>query len=284
MLPEWFRVLWGDGDAYGEIRCLSEGRHPQSHFFPVSDSEGIAKYALNQDSLGGWDVYAGVAPRLYQRGTNDSVVSSTHVLWADVDAKNRVGGKYAALAGVRMLQLKPSIIVDSGHGFHLYWLLRAETDWDLAQQAMKALAREAHGDAVHDKARILRVPGTTNRKDPANPVPVRLLYWDTERKYRITDFPTIEEPPVYPHSSEAVSRHLDLPTWLAELIAEGAPKGERSEASFKVCLWMIRYGREEDEIREVFRTSTIGEKYREKGRDGDRWLKMTMQAARKADQ
>ena len=277
MIADFLSTIWGEGDWLGEIRYINQ--NARSRFFPISDTAGAAEFAVKQDELGGFDSYFGVVPRITSRGTADNCISDISVLWADVDAKH-TGGKFTGLAGIRMARIRPSIIVDSGHGFHCYWLLRSPATWDQAHLAMKGLAREVRGDAVYDKPRILRVPGTHNRKELNRTLPVRLVYWDTERRHRITDF-DLDLPPVYPTHPVAVERVLDLPPWLAERITEGAPKGLRSEASFSVVLWMLRYGHSEDEIREVFRSTEIGEKYREKG-NGDRWLNQTIRAARAA--
>ena len=74
---------------------------------------------------------------------------------------------------------------------------------------------------------------------------------------------------------------VKLPDWLQQIVKEGAPKGARSEAAFKACLWMIRYGWSEEAIREIFAAypNGIGEKYAE---SGDRWLAVTLRAAREA--
>lgn len=287
VLSDFFTAVWGgDQDWLGEIRCISPRGGVSSRFMPTSDPEGIARWAIECDELGTHDVYYGVVPRVTQRnGTADNCISQVTTLWADVDAK-RTGGKWAGLAGIRQFALTPSVIVDSGNGQHCYWFLKSPTNWDDAQAAMKALAREVHGDAVYDKARILRVPGTHNRKDPASPKPVRILYWDIERRYRISDFPTYHEESGVQTSwrPATVADYFDLPEWLLDMIAQGAPRGSRSETCFKVVLWMLRYGRNEADILEVFRGSRegIGQKYAEKGHDGDRWLRQTIRAAQEA--
>lgn len=71
---------------------------------------------------------------------------------------------------------QPSIVVDSGYGFHPYWILDeplAPADWQVAAHALRAamVAKGYIGDAgiTTDIARILRTPGSVNRKDLANP-------------------------------------------------------------------------------------------------------------------
>ena len=83
------------------------------------------------------------------------------------------------LAFLHGLECPPSIIVHSGNGLHTYWLLQEYTVVDdenrgLIKRIMKGhemhtqkLGRE-HGwkfDSVADLARVLRIPGTVNRKN-----------------------------------------------------------------------------------------------------------------------
>ena len=76
----------------------------------------------------------------------------------------------------------PNILVDSGHGVHCYWAFDAPIDakeWQPLADRLKQLCIEHKFAADHaitaDAARILRVPGSTNWKDPSNPIPCRVL-------------------------------------------------------------------------------------------------------------
>ena len=81
----------------------------------------------------------------------------------------------------------PSLIVDSGGGFHCYWpfldgpwIFQNEAERDEAQELVlgwQAELRRHVGftvDSTHDLARVLRLPGTLNHKGDT-PVDVRLL-------------------------------------------------------------------------------------------------------------
>lgn len=74
------------------------------------------------------------------------------------------------------------MIVSSGNGLHCYWPLTesiAPDDWKLiASQFKAALAHFgvlADPTRTADAASILRPPGSHNKKDPANPKPVKVL-------------------------------------------------------------------------------------------------------------
>jgi len=80
----------------------------------------------------------------------------------------------------------------------------------------------------------------------------------------------------------------DLSPDIMDLIANGAPKGERSEASQTVITALLRADASADDIRAVFVYFAIGAKYREKGRSGDgvparqgdQWLATSIRNAR----
>jgi len=146
---------------------------------------------------------------------------------------------------------------------------------------MSWIADAIGGDHVQDAPRVLRLPGTRNWKR-GEPVPCRLLRFKQEYRYRLEDFQALM-PPVETRQREQGEpfERRDLPDWLVELIEDGAPQGQRSEACFKVALWLMRYGRTNEEIRDIFAGygTGIGAKYAEKERAGDSWLEYTLRAA-----
>lgn len=82
----------------------------------------------------------------------------------------------------------PSLFVMSGHGLHVYWCLDRDIsieEWLPIAKALKAKCEElgfaADPSATADPARILRAPGTLNRKD-TTPLPCQ-IYSDTGTSY-----------------------------------------------------------------------------------------------------
>lgn len=139
------------------------------------------------------ELYFSVNPSGQKRGERQKIhvddVAALGCLFAEYDAKDFVQGKPGALSAIQQLQFQPSVIVDSGGGYHCYWLLDApfvvHTDEDRtrAQLVQRAWVYDVGGDAsVHDLARVLRVPGTFNHKySPARPV--EFVECDLERRY-----------------------------------------------------------------------------------------------------
>jgi len=141
------------------------------------------------------------------RGTASNAGCVT-ALWLDLDvaAPHRQGAlppsKEEAVAFVTAAPLPPTIVVDSGWGIHAYWLLKEPwllplpADRDVAARYTKgwfatlgglAQRRGWQVENLGDLTRILRVPGTTNRKG-ATEQPVTVLSWDEARAYNPADF------------------------------------------------------------------------------------------------
>lgn len=136
------------------------------------------------------------------RATLVDIGSIVHV-FADIDAKSFGGDKGAALAHVQVLQPAPSVIVDSGGGFHVYWLLDApfvfdgQADRERARTLQAAWIGHVGGDkGAKDLARVLRVPGTRNCKPEYGPdfPTVKVLIADYGRRYGLAELEGIAQP------------------------------------------------------------------------------------------
>lgn len=122
------------------------------------------------------------------RSHNDTVVC-INCLFAEFDAKDaRYGSKEAIATHLETLEPTPSVIIDSGGGYHTYWFLSepwhlvTPEDRKAAQDTQRAWVLLVGGDDVKDLARVLRVPGTFNHKyDP--PRPVQFVSCDLARRY-----------------------------------------------------------------------------------------------------
>lgn len=267
-------------EGYVEVRSIRDGRVRQ---WWEEDRQAAVDLAIAQSDEG-WDAYYGVLPRTTRAGDAAHITTLCPLLWADLDAKT-IGSKQQALQALVRYDIPPSVVVDSGHGYHAYWKLTAPVHFDLAKMTMIGIARQLKGDHVYDQARILRIPGTTNWKDPEAPVPVRTVVFNTTQVLRHADFYRQTEAGVddqRPRKMPAIpprSMSLSLPAWLEDLIRDGAPQGQRSEACFKVMIQLAKRGWTDAEIESVFETGGIGEKMREM-RTGKRWFDHSMAKAR----
>ena len=145
------------------------------------------------------------------------------------------------------LPLAPTMIVYSGGGFYPLWNFKRP--WVFADDAdrekAKALSVRLHAftnaeghkrgytfDQTADLVRVLRIPGSMNVKDPKNPRPVQVIYYEPANRYTPDEieqaFPNVSTTPAV---KKVVSKHMPA-----------APSGQYPMADFdKVeasCAWV----------------------------------------------
>jgi hypothetical protein len=140
------------------------------------------------------EVYVGAAPRRGEDGTRAGV-SRLLAIWADLDAKAGYT-RESRIEQFAKLPDQPSIVVWTGGGFHAYWLLKesAEGPEELsrAECIMRRIAEGLASDPVHDRSRILRVPGTRNWKY-SEPRPVVIEHFDPDLRYGLEEVEEMAE-------------------------------------------------------------------------------------------
>lgn len=199
------------------------------------------------------NIFFGVCPRPAEGKGKSEDIEIVRVLWADLDDCKV---KEAVERCEKSTLPTPSIVLNSGHGAHLYWLLKEpvaiqnQEDRIKMQATLKALQETISGDHTQDLARLLRLPGFLNVKDArngANPTPCTVTLMDKEHKYSLSEFPqpTLETKPVEVRSLAQVppvdkKKTKEITKPLEPLLNK--KPGERSEADFRVCCELIREG------------------------------------------
>lgn len=115
-------------------------------------------------------------------------VDSLKALWFDIDFKGGLSDPKMVVAALQRFcaasgMPAPSMLVHTGNGLHAYWPFTVPVPYALWQGLADALKELAKAHALQadlvctgDACRILRPIGTVNRKDPANPKSVTLVY------------------------------------------------------------------------------------------------------------
>lgn len=131
-------------------------------FFEIDDFGAIDDYCLRMDKT---NVFFGVATRDGKGGRKENIVDIP-ACWADVDFKDVSMKDFAEL--LKRFPYKPSSIILSGGGVHLYWFLSEpiqRQEIPIIEDINRRIASKLHGDLNScDAARILRVPETWNLK------------------------------------------------------------------------------------------------------------------------
>lgn len=258
------------------------------------------------------NLFFGVCPRMGDGGRFDLAwqIRTVRVLWCDVDDCTP---SEALRRCVAKKLPPPSIVVASGHGCHLYWLLvmaiqvdasrppevltefvdrgdgrskkrqqylldpttRERLSLDARQNApalsslaqsvqdiLAGIAARIGGDHTQDLSRLLRLPGTVNRKDQRTgraPVPCTILEFHPERRYPLEAFAHLADASPSKIRRERVTQ-VPLPARrklatrrqdrLGGLIAAcaAAEVGQRSEADFALVAFCIEHGQDQDAI------------------------------------
>ncbi|HSH80026.1 MAG TPA: AAA family ATPase [Herpetosiphonaceae bacterium] len=130
-------------------------------------------------------------------------IAAVNCLFGEFDAKH-FDDKAATLAHIETLDPPPSTIVDSGGGYHCYWLLEQpfvcgdDADRQRAKRAQAGWVQHVGSDDdAKDLARVLRMPGTHNYKYDDAPE-VHVIRADFDRLYTFEELEALipaEAPP-----------------------------------------------------------------------------------------
>jgi hypothetical protein len=160
-----------------EIRYPAVRGRMRQVFIPANRQGDVSRIIQSLSTRA--DVYVGVLLRDRRAGGRDAV-SESHLLWAEIDRPD-------ALERLARFPRPPTMAVLSGtrgHA-HAYWLLRAPVGADLVSDYNRQLAAALGADpASVDPARVLRPPGSVNRKH-SPPAPVELACADYSRRYHL---------------------------------------------------------------------------------------------------
>ena len=215
---------------------MKDGEPPHQYFveYPkmLSSIDVLAKAEPDRDQ------FMGVLLRNEEKGTSSACKATTEWLWSDVDTKK---SNFAAV--LRASIPEPQIVVDSGHGWHLYWHLKEPVPTVAATGAMSVLADLLGGDTVGDPARILRLPGSVNHKN-GDDLPVRIIRLDPLTRYRFGDF---DLPAVTTrHATEYIGEWTP-----SSEKAPMFPEGERNRGLTRVAGAMLIKGLDYDQMLEA---------------------------------
>lgn len=200
-LKWWFSGLEGQKICLFMIDPKDRKKNRTRFFNKVEEAVELIE---EEGSVDEWDVYFGVTTtkKSIRKGRmKKQDCNGMPGLWADFDIKsplhskeNLPADKAQLLGFLRELPVHPSVLVESGNGFHAYWKFKQPVVISDASMCDRAAAfsdrwrimidsfAKRHGwtfDSVHDLPRILRVPGTKNHKS-GTPSEVRVIY--TEEK------------------------------------------------------------------------------------------------------
>lgn len=180
-------VFFARKDSLAENGWRQEG-------FLVKDLRG--GIAANNIAATGDDAYVAANSFRSPAGRSSIQISNFTACYQDLDYQKEPAFADKSAEEMKDLVLedcvkyaipKPSLVVATGHGLHLWWMLepidtRFRSSWETVQSSLQRAFAKYGADAFSiDAARVLRLPGTYNAKDGNDKTPVSLL-WQCDRK------------------------------------------------------------------------------------------------------
>jgi hypothetical protein len=231
----FFQALFAPCDGMIELRAFPSAARC---FAVLGDGGRGGQFIVTHDAE---DVYMGVATRRDVSGGSLANCQHLGALFTDVDFKTTPEANIRERLAHALLP--PSAIVHSGGGLHCYWFLREPLvlpeEAPRAKLLLRRLAAYLGGDlAAAEPARILRVPGTWNRKPEYSPSRlVQLEPCDLSRRYNASELD--EWLPDEP-AGELRSGPFVMP--------ERVREGERNTTCFRAARSLLAQGFSEAEV------------------------------------
>lgn len=180
-IHEFLKVLHGDNESIVKVDA--------KRIIQVED-------IYTENSKGG-DIYVVVN----SGGTKDKEIHTFNAVFLDFDCGKNKNGNYKGLKEVDLyknwvisrvqdFEFKPSYIIETRNGYHVYWLLDNSSNKATVEQwkeCMLLLINHFDSDPqVKNPSRLMRVPYTLWMKDKNNPFQVKMVR-ETKKRYCIQD-------------------------------------------------------------------------------------------------
>jgi putative DNA primase/helicase len=229
-------------------------------------------------------IAVGLAPRWHvpvrSAAGKDHDVLQVGCLWAELKNSRAKGGAVEVLRRVRNFPLRPSVVISSGSGSHVFFALREPLrgsgllEWE---EVMRGLRGALGGEAADELSRVAPLPGTHDDAGVACEVCEEYSSWvrygldEVSAAVSATPRPAVTAsagPKVSPDFSADELRRRGVRAELVEAIITGrvpahsfngrAGTDDDSGRDFRIASALSAHGFGEDEIKAVFRSHPRG--------------------------
>ena len=200
---------------YLEVRLIGKAGEAKCLFLPIDapDLERRLAEIVEQATESRRNVYVGLALRDNNESGKESDCSMVTFLVVDYDEidgvkvkdiEDLIERKIARQKILERLQSEPeyppTMIVDSGNGYHAYYALNAAVNVKEFAEEIKRKSKwlaDRYTDCPGDPAMLkisqpIRLPGSLNVKNPDEPRPCQIVEYHPERAYAFADIPEAE--------------------------------------------------------------------------------------------
>jgi hypothetical protein len=171
----------------------------------------------------GQNVFFGICPRENMKSDDADAVRYITSLWAGLDLgpdghsgrRSYFSDNRQIARAVRSFPLNPSIIVESGMGMHLYWLLKTVTEIQKPEYVEEQLGKINYYFQCRTEVKLnstMRLPGTVNSKLTGQALRCSVKFINPDFRYELTDFEKLKFPGMAaPLGSDSakIDAHLD---------------------------------------------------------------------------
>lgn len=238
-------------DFYLELRCIHpETGEVKTFWSKIGDKRRLTNNFKQADSLNheGFGLYFAPCLRSESKGSAESA-ALVPALWLDVDTDGDPTQCTRALERLQTFDPAPSFILNSGGGWHAYWLLDApfyltdEAARARIANVLRGLASALGGDPAYVKsvASVMRLPGSINTKPERNGAIVTIVESDPARRYSLSLFDWLAQPVEQPRVGTLKivtlngNGHHPLPRRTEDYLTAGAMKGNRNTELFQAA-------------------------------------------------
>lgn len=203
-------------DRYLEVRLIGQDNQVKRHFLPLSFEMETRLVEIVAESMEtASQVYVGFAIRNNDKSGKEADCVTATFMVTDFDEingkkiKDMTDPEEQAQARQQILQrlqevneIPPTMIIDSGHGFHAYYALTSAVEVQNFLEAFKSKVRwlnqrypDMPGDSAMERiAQPIRLPGSFNFKNPDTPRPCKVIAYHPDRRYDFAALPEADLP------------------------------------------------------------------------------------------
>jgi hypothetical protein len=196
-LDALFGNYWKRHHGFVLVKTYSRAApRPNHRYFPSVETLAREQYGREQHVL------FGVVTRERMKPDKDHIKYLT-ALWSGLDiGPDGYSGKTKhfstenqALSAVAGFPLKPSIVINSGRGFHIYWLLKEVLeikDPEHVENILTRINEYFQCSSLTGLDATLRLPDTTNPRGAGHGVACSIRHFDPSLQYELSQFEDLD--------------------------------------------------------------------------------------------
>lgn len=239
----YYNALFSKSSKYIEVRIINGNEGVKKQLFFTY--EELLKFEPPMEH----NVYVGLFDRYNTKSGKIENCFKTKCLWADFDDMTLDEIRYR----IEMSKLPtPSMIVGSGNGYHVYWILNKVVGHEIKPLLQAMVKRLGADDRATDIARVLRVPGTNNVKE--TPIPCEIVQSDNGLRTSVKQLESILGVKAQIEEKQrtgAITELLEVTFNGLHNMAYGVGKGERNFCTGRITQTLKRLNYTKQEVKNI---------------------------------